>query len=138
MPRSSAEELTASFFRAGSKYPEAPRSLNSEAAQIWNDIVSSRPADFFKPGSLTLLELFCRYSAIQNANLTLLELDPTDRRALEAVSKLAGPINSYAAKLRLNIQSASRISDTRQKMKEAQIGNSNPLLGGYNNVETRN
>jgi hypothetical protein len=60
MPRISAEARAAAVFRSGVAGQEPPEHLTVAAKRLWREIVDDRPADFFRPGSLQLLEVFCQ------------------------------------------------------------------------------
>ena len=56
MPRMSAEARGASVFMTGGLLAAVPVGLSVEAAKIWQDVVSAKPADWFDAGSLLLLQ----------------------------------------------------------------------------------
>src|SRR4029077_8465266 len=59
MPRTSADERAASFYRAGRKSPAPPRVLSTRAKWIWRSIVAAKPIDWFDAGQLGLLADHC-------------------------------------------------------------------------------
>ena len=65
MARISAENRSGSVWRAGTKHPRPPAHLTPAAKRIWREVVECRPADFFRPGALHLLETFCEGVATQ-------------------------------------------------------------------------
>lgn len=48
------------------KRPVAPADISQAAADLWNDIALSLPADFFQPGDLPLLQAYCTASDRKN------------------------------------------------------------------------
>jgi hypothetical protein len=130
MTRKSAAAIAAAGFRAGGLHPTPPAELPPRAAQIWRGIVEARPVDFFAPGSLELLATFCRVSAVQETLLAQLEAEPSDDDRVARVAKLAATLTTLGTKLRLTIQSASRIGEAATKAKEAP-GKASRLLGGH-------
>ena len=132
MPRKSAEDIAAARFRGNptGQHPQPPATMPPPAAAIWRDIVEARPVDFFAPGSLHLLEQFCRLVIVQRHNLDLVESDATDNDALTRVTKTSAALTTLATKLRLSIQSASRIGEAATKAAEA-APKLDGLLGGH-------
>jgi hypothetical protein len=66
MPRRSAEEKAAAFYRVRTRAVEPPRGMSAAARRAWREIIASKPVDWFDPGSLQLLRLHCE--AIAGAN----------------------------------------------------------------------
>lgn len=108
MPRLSADARAAAAFRAGGQHPRPPKGMPKPAAKVWREIVEARPADFFQPGQLHLLELFCCSVELQRATLKTLQAQPANDAAHKRMGRLATIIASLATKLRLTISSASR------------------------------
>ena len=54
--------------------------MSAKAKKIWVDIVDDRPTDYFRPGSLLLLEQLCSTMVAQREILAQLERSPEDRR----------------------------------------------------------
>jgi hypothetical protein len=104
MPRASAEAKSAAIWRAGAKHPKPPTHLSRDARKLWREIVECRPVDYFRPGSLQLLEQFCEVAIAQRANLRLLATNPTDPAAIKATKDLAAVLTATALKLRISIQ----------------------------------
>jgi hypothetical protein len=132
MPRESAEAAAAAYMLAGGRHPEPPAAMPGEASRLWREIVEARPPDFFKPGQLHLLAIFVRLLAVHERLLEDLEADPTDE-TIKRAARLASSITTYATKLRLTVQSASRVGEG--KLEEPQAKPSG-LLGGHA-IETR-
>lgn len=128
MPRLSADARAAAAFRAGGGHPRPPKGMPKGAAKVWREIVEARPVDFFQPGQLHLLEVFCRTAELQRAALLLLESDPADDGAAKQVARLAAIMASHATKLRLTISSASRPDAAINREKPAKPSG---LLGGH-------
>ena len=142
MPRKSAEEIAAARFRGNptGQHPQPPKGMPEPAAAIWREIVETRAVDYFKPGSLHLLEQFCRLVVVQRYNLDMLETNPGSSRHLDIVTRASTALTTLATKLRLSIQSSvgqntpergtGRLEETPPK--------SDSLLGGHMlNIETR-
>lgn len=104
MPRQSAEATSAAMFRAGGRHPEPPKGMPKAAAELWREIVEARALDYFRPGSLQLLESFCRLTIVQRKQLRVVERDPADDAALGRVTKTSAALATLATKLRLSIQ----------------------------------
>lgn len=135
MPRESSEEKAAEYIRPDASHPEPPADLSPEAADLWNDIVLDRPANFFRPGAQQLLAQYCRLSIVQKAHIDRLERNPGDEEAIAAVTKLGTHLTVLGTKLRLTIQSASRLGE--KKTGERGPGKLSRLIGGHA-VEARN
>ena len=108
MPRKSAEEQAAARFRGNptGQHPQPPAGMPAPAAGIWREIVEARAVDYFKPGSLHLLEQFCRLVIVQRYNMDILDLNPGDDEALSRVTKASASLTTLATKLRLSIQAS--------------------------------
>jgi hypothetical protein len=66
MSRQSAEERSASYFRAGKKPPEPMRGMTPAARRVWREIVAGKPVDWFDSGSLPVLRIHCENIASAN------------------------------------------------------------------------
>jgi hypothetical protein len=55
MPRSSAEERSAAYYRSGKKPAEPPRGMTAAGRKIWRAIVASKPVDWFDGATLEVL-----------------------------------------------------------------------------------
>ena len=127
--RKSADAVAAESFRSGGSYPKAPSDLSEQEVELWNQIVYSRAVDFFKPGSLSLLKDFVRLVTIQDINFQRLSEEPDDPTLIGNVTKVSGTLTTLGTKLRLTIQSASRVGEA--KLQEEGPGQMSTLLGGY-------
>jgi hypothetical protein len=125
----SMEARAAAQWRHPAEHQRPPGYLSAEAKRIWREIVLSRPADFFRPGSLHLLEQFCVGMVAQRANLRTLESSPLDRVAIAKMSKLALVLNATAARLRLTVQSDVDRSSRRLDEQEPKATKSSLLAG---------
>lgn len=134
MPRKSSEARAAAYVRPGTRHPAPPADLPAAAAELWNEIVLDRPADFFRPGAQQLLAQYCRLCVVQQAHIARLETHPGDDDAIAAVTKLGGHLTTLAVKLRISIQSASRLGEKATDAKGP--GKLAHLIGGHA-VETR-
>jgi hypothetical protein len=108
MPRISAEARSAAAWRAQGVHPKPPENLSKPAKAIWHEIVDCRPADFFKPGALHLLEQLCVATVAARRVADLVEEDPSDQRAATTYTMYMQRCAMHCQKLRLSIQSALR------------------------------
>ncbi len=135
MPRASAEAKSAAIWRAGVEHPTPPTYLSREARKLWREVVECRPADYFRPGSLQLLEQFCEVAIAQRANLRLLAANPTDPGAIKAAKDLAAILTATALKLRISIQAevdrkSGRLDETEPTPRGRKAETSDLLYGG--------
>jgi hypothetical protein len=128
MPRISPAARAAAIWRSGGRKPAPPRHMSTAAKRIWRGIVADRPIDWFRPGSLLLLEQLCEVMVAQRAALAQLARDPRDVDAIRAVKDYAGILNVTASRLRLTVQTdverKSRKVDEREPAADV-------LLGGW-------
>jgi phage terminase small subunit len=111
------------------KHPSPPSHLSKNAKKVWGDIVGCRPADFFSPGSLHLLEQFCVAVVQQRKYAVMMEDDHLDKGAVEQFVRLGALLNTTAQKLRLSIQSALR-TDSGKNHERQNHDSASLLLGG--------
>ena len=78
MPRISPAARAAAVWKAGGRKPTPPKHMSAAARSIWRQIVADRPADWFRPGSLLLLEQLCEIMVAQRAALAQLARMPGD------------------------------------------------------------
>ena len=130
MPRISAESRSASVWRAGARHPQAPRNLSREAKKVWHEIVNTRPADFFRPGSLHLLETFCEAAVAQRTNLGAMVVAPEDDDVVERVKKLGVLLATLASKLRITVQAEVVRDSKKLDETEPDLSDRGDLLGG--------
>jgi hypothetical protein len=104
MPRVSPAARATAVWRAGGSKPQPPNHLSAKARKIWQAIVDDRPADWFRPGYLLLLEQLCSTMVGQRAVLAELEQAPHDPELIKAAKDYAAIINATATKLRLTVQ----------------------------------
>jgi|ERR1700722_4566905 hypothetical protein len=76
MSRMSPEPKAAANFRVGGQYQSAPRWLSKEKADIWHEIIKSKPKDFFYTVQPHILAQLC--SALAEAKSTSIILHWTD------------------------------------------------------------
>lgn len=119
MPRVSAEARAAASWRVGGAHPEPPKHLSRDAKAVWCSIVRARPADYFEPGSLHLLETFCVHTVQLRRVAEVMDREDAGSRehadAVTTSAKLSTSIAQLAQKLRLSIQAATRPEDGRHK-----------------------
>jgi hypothetical protein len=134
MPRHSAEERAAAFYRAGKKPATPPRGISPAARRIWRDIVNSKPVDWFDVGSLQLLRLHCENVAAANevsARLSTAEVGSTEFSRCAANAKMLGSaIATSARQLRLTVQHAIEYHE-RTKLREVKPA---PRRNGADNL----
>jgi hypothetical protein len=102
--------------------------MTAPAKRIWRAIVHDRPTDWFRPGSLLLLEQLCGTMVAQRAALAQLAATPGDPDTIKAVKDYAGIINQTAAKLRLTVQADV---DRRSRRTDEREPEENVLLGSW-------
>jgi hypothetical protein len=108
MPRISPEARSAAAWRAEGVHPKPPENLSEPAKAIWHEIVDCRAVDFFKPGSLHLLEQLCVMVVAARTIGMIVEKNPLDEDAARAYTNYAQRCAMHCQKLRLSIQSALR------------------------------
>jgi hypothetical protein len=88
--------------------PPPPSDLSERERQIWNDVVESRPLNFFDAGTLALLAAYCMH-AIQARDLAAeLRLRATDKLR-KAYRQETSMLATLSSKLRLaKLQSGRR------------------------------
>ena len=126
MPRLSAEARAAATWRAGGGPPKPPKHLSRAAKAMWREIVASRPADYFGPGSTQLLESFVVAVLAARELATAVEASPTDKAAADAWLAMVKVETALATKLRLAVSSA--IKPHSGALNER--GAHHPLIGG--------
>ncbi len=107
MPRLSAEDRAAAVWRAGGEPPKPPKHLSRAAKAMWREIVASRPADYFGPGSTHLLESFVVAVLAARVLAEVVEADPRDEAAAKEWRNFARIEATLATKLRLAVSSDS-------------------------------
>ncbi len=134
MSRMSPEAKAAANFRAGSQYQRAPRWMSDEESIIWQEVLKSKPKDFFDSAQLRILAQLCSALAeakrmaiiLQNASFDTMR----DRiEVVKALTLLNGNCSTLATKLRLTVQQG--VESRAGKLDEK--GDSDPddgLLGG--------
>jgi phage terminase small subunit len=131
MPRRSAEDRSASYYRTGGKPPLAPSYLSPKAKRLWKDIVSCRPPELFKPGSQELLGQYCELCIQQEMYLTWLRDDRRNPELQATVIKVATTLCQLATKLRLALTSIDKRSGIlTEREPEGSADNVTLLFGG--------
>lgn len=133
MPRISAEDRSAAAFRAGGERPKPPAGMTKPAKAIWFEIVADRPIDFFRPGSLYILEDYCQLRVENRRLLRLLartRVGTGDYVDLQKqVSRNSVNLLAHASKLRLTVQ--ADVDGRSKKTAERGDGSAtDPLIGG--------
>ncbi len=127
MPRLSAEDRAAAAWRAGSNPVKAPKHLSRAAKAMWREIVASRPADYFGPGSTHLLESFVVAVLAARELAVVVEANPRDEAAAKEWRDFAKIKATLATKLRLAVSSAIKPHSGRLNERG---GGRDPLIGG--------
>lgn len=130
MARMSAGERAAAMWQTQSapgKPPEPPEEMGPAAAKIWHEIVDCRPADFFAPGALHMLESFCVAVVEAREVMKLVQRNPGRRDHAAALKHLVTIEATLGTKLRLTMTQAYR-TDNRKLDEYVKPGQS--LLGG--------
>lgn len=108
MPRTSADERAASFYRAGRKSAPPPRVLSTRAKWIWRSIVAAKPIDWFDAGNFGLLADHCETQARLEEVWARLRRYPVGSREGRALlvdlRTLRGNYLRSAQSLRLTVQ----------------------------------
>jgi len=107
--RKSTESLSVVQVAPGARV-SAPTRLTDEQRSIWDEIVSSKPADWFGADNLALLEQYvCVQTEAHRIAAKLREVSPEcldDYERLVALqTKISGQLASLATKMRLTQQS---------------------------------
>lgn len=114
MPRQSAASLSVVTPLRTPKHPPAPKGLPKRQQALWNDIVRSKPADWFDAGSLPILQaLVAHIETAERIQVQFADLgDLSDADALDRLDKLSRlrdreskAVSTLSAKLRLTQQS---------------------------------
>lgn len=106
MSRMSPEARGAVSHGAGSRLPHAPKWLGADEAQLWREIIRSKPLGWFDPSSLHLLGQYCAVlAAAQRAAVRVAEVDgPFMSERIKDLVRLNGNCTTLATKLRLTVQ----------------------------------
>jgi hypothetical protein len=128
MPRISPAARAAAIWKTRGQKPSPPKHMSTEAKRIWSAIVDDRPADWFRPGNLLLLEQLCEVMVAQRKAMAQLAKVPGDPEIIRAVKDFAAIVNGTAAKLRLTVQADVYRRSRRVDEKEPQA---DVLLGGW-------
>jgi phage terminase small subunit len=129
MPRKSAEDRSAAYWRSGGKPPRPPDVLSSRAKQIWKRIVATRPYDYFDAAAQVLLAQFVELSATQEINLEMVRREPTNGEWQHMATRMQATLNSCAVKLRLSPSAVLSKKDGRLTEREVDVGDNVLLFG---------
>ena len=133
MPRSSAAERAAAFYRTDPASRVPPRALTARARTIWREIVAAKPIDWFDAGSLGLLADHCETQARLEACWVGLRQLPVGckeaKLIMDEVRVLRANYGRSAQLLRLVVQHAIdwRSTKAAEKAPDAQ---GDALIGG--------
>lgn len=139
MPRKSVENISAAAFRAAKTKRAAPAHLTKRAKELWNDIVSDRPADFFRPGSWELLTRYCVLSDKQErVEIDLAPLGPRDDGFIDLMKVAesnAKTLMLLAMRTRLTVQWSVARTDDGKLDEKGSRADANELLGGLRVID---
>ncbi len=137
MPRPSPEERGAAAYRAGVKPPPPPATLSEAAGKFWKDIVNSKPADWFDPGSLIQLASYCEMAVQEEylrCRLVALRESNEGGDAMRVLEKRIGLMSSksivLASKLRLTVQAMVAWESRKLQEKGPDEAANDRLVGG--------
>jgi hypothetical protein len=113
MPKSSAAAMAVLPHLQPVKVPPAPASLTPKQAELWKTFITSKPSDWFDPGSLPLVAALCKHTtSFDDIDALMQGLDLSDDEQLKRYSQLellrdreSKAMANLSAKLRLTIQS---------------------------------
>ncbi len=107
MPRASAEARGATSFQPDAKPHVAPECLTQDERLVWDDIINSKPHDWFDQGSLLLLERYC-VLAVLTRSLTQEMREPATPLlrsfAMKELHQATMVMSNIAARCRLSVQ----------------------------------
>lgn len=130
MPRSTAEERSAAYYRAGKKPAAPPKGMSAAARRIWTEIVESKPVDWFDAGSLVNLRVHCEVAAGAtrvSRQLTRVKPGTPEYRQLSAQAKILGStLATSSRQLRLTVIASVDV----EGQKATERGVVQQLLGG--------
>lgn len=133
MPRISAEERSAAAFRAGLERATPPARMTAPAKALWREIIADRPVDFFRPGSLDLLESFCQVTIEGQRivrQLARTRVGTGDYIELQKVAaRNSAMLTTLGSKLRLTVQ-ADTDGRSKKTGERGDAGATDPLIGG--------
>lgn len=137
--RKSADELSVTILTAAAPAPDAPYDLSDEAADIWQGVVNTLPADFIPPEMYDVLAAYCRHTA--TARFVSREIDRFTldwlkvEGGVERLNKLAAlrdretrGMLATARALRLTSQSRYRAETAATLRGKASSGRSRPWV----------
>ena len=90
------------------EYPIAPKTLSTDASELWNQIMRDRPAGFFSSGDLPLLLEYCHNCATLLPAMNQKVEARMSSDNLNARDKLVRQTASLAGKLRICVSSRTR------------------------------
>jgi hypothetical protein len=139
MPRISADERAAAFYRAGRKAPPPPKMLSHRAKAIWRQIVAAKPIDWFDGGNLGYLADHCETQVrLEGIWAALRQVKPGTEESRNLTSELKtirGNWSTSSRHLRLTVQEV--IERHAAKANEHQAAASGDELVGGNAVKIR-
>jgi hypothetical protein len=134
MARHSAEERSASFYRALKLPATPPRGMAADARALWREIVGAKPPDWFDAASLQLLRLHCE--TLASANRIAKDLrqfvsgSVEHRRACQVWKMYSTQVMASARALRLTVQHAVDTESAKVTEQSSVTPINDRLLGG--------
>jgi hypothetical protein len=133
MPRTSAEERSASFYRAGRKPIPPPKVLSPRAKAIWRQIVAAKPVDWFDGGNHGYLADHCEEQArLELIWLRLREVAPGTPESTKLTAELKtvrSNLSTSARHLRLTVQETIQRAAAKTGERQPSAAG-NELIGG--------
>ena len=122
------------MWRSGGVLPKPPRNLGQRARKLWLTLVHQRPADYWTPGALLLLDRLCRTAV--SVEIAHGQLDktppgsPDASRLVRDLTTLNASIVGLSRQLRLAPQQTVTPHSTGRLTETAPSALDDPLLGG--------
>jgi hypothetical protein len=133
MPRTSAEERAAAFYRARKSPLAPPKRSSAQARAIFREIVEAKPADWFDGSQLQVLADHCEVQAQIIAVLRRLRrVEVGSGESKNIISDLKGlraVVAVSARQLRLTVQAVVDRHATKAG-ERAPVAGRDPLIGG--------
>lgn len=89
-------------------YLEPPEDLPKSQVKTWNDVIKSKPPDWFKPDSIPMLEAYCQAVDSYREIRKLLKTPP---KAVMDLQRLHATLNAQVA-LMIQLQTKMRLTQS--------------------------
>jgi hypothetical protein len=130
VPRKSAEDRSAAYWRTGGKPIAQPAHLDGKVRAVWRVITASKPPDYFSPASAPLLESLCEAVVMRRFYSGLWHRAPDNHDYVRAITSLNGSISQLSTKLRLALTSIDKRSGLLTENEPAVDADDNVILFG--------